>query len=229
MPCTRPVEQGAALIIVLSVLAMAGLSFALDALLIKSTRVRDDQRAAKALALAKEALLAYAVAQDWDNNKGRFPCPDLGNVSNYDTSGTSGACGGDGLVSFGLLPWKSLGLPNLRDGDNAPILYAVSGRYKMGSTLAVTGYPTSDLLTFNNITNNNTHDYVAIVFAPGERLPTQTRVLTDTAANQRSQFLEKRYVPAVNTDFEAAQINRSAGYNDRVIGITHNELIAATM
>ncbi|MBF0296787.1 MAG: hypothetical protein HQL96_16505 [Magnetococcales bacterium] len=223
----RTGQRGAAMLLMMSVLVMAGLSFALNALLIKSTRVREDQRASRALAAAKEALLAYAVANDWAANKGRFPCPDSGSVGGYDGGGNSGACGGNGTAAFGLLPWKTLGLANLRDGDNAPILYAVSGRYKSGSTLSIAALPTSDLLTFNNSANASaTLDYVAVLIAPGAQLAGQTRDVAVTAANQRSQFLEKRYASA-DTDFEVARIDREGGYNDRVIGITHNELIAA--
>ncbi|MBF0134609.1 MAG: hypothetical protein H7833_11560 [Magnetococcus sp. DMHC-1] len=225
-------ERGAVMLLTLTVLVMAGLSFALDALLIKSSRVREDVRAFQVLSQAKEALIAYAGASDRTNNLGRLPCPFLGNISNYDTDGTAASeCNAvtgvaDTVNSFGLLPWSTLGLAPLRDGSNSPILYAVAGRYKRGSSTSIPPYPAGNLTL-----NNNSGDYVAFVFAPGNPLSTQTRVLNDTAANQQAQFLERR--AGITGDFELAKIDVNSTtpaadrYNDRVLGISQNDLIYA--
>ncbi|MBF0427242.1 MAG: hypothetical protein HQL66_15625, partial [Magnetococcales bacterium] len=95
-------EAGVVMLITLTILVMAGLSFALDALLIKSTRVREDIRASQTLSQAKEALMAYAAVYNRTNAAVRLPCPYLGNIGDYDTGGSEGNCNGSSTDAFGL-------------------------------------------------------------------------------------------------------------------------------
>ncbi|MBF0310024.1 MAG: hypothetical protein HQL56_10900 [Magnetococcales bacterium] len=222
----RSPERGAAMLLTLTLLVMAGIAFALDSLLLKSSRVKDDARAFRQLSQAKEALLSYAGANDRVAQLGRLPCPFLGNIADYDSDGTSGACGGDNLLALGLLPWKTLGLPNLRDGSFAPIVYAVAGAYKLGSTTATPPFPTG------NLTLNNSGDHVAFLIAPGDPLSNQTRLLSSTLISQRTQFLEK-VAATPDTDFELRKIDLASStpvanrFNDRLLAVSQNDLIYA--
>jgi len=100
-----------------------------------STRATESQRlriTERALAHAREALVAYAAERpiDAEVGPGYLPCPDL------DDDGWSEAtCGSlSGHLGqaerLGRLPWKTLGLPDLRDGHGERLWYAVSSKHK---------------------------------------------------------------------------------------------------
>ena len=89
--------------------------------------IEKDKRTEEALALAKVALIGYAASVDVSGagRPGDLPCPD------QDDSGTADAvpaCAG--ALALGRLPWKTLGLPDLRDGDGERLWYAVSSNFK---------------------------------------------------------------------------------------------------
>ena len=79
------------------------------------------QRASeRALAVAQEALVAHATGRPIDEavGPGYLPCPDLD-----DDGWAESTCGSqDGHTGqaqrLGRLPWKTLGIPDLRDGDS---------------------------------------------------------------------------------------------------------------
>jgi hypothetical protein len=85
-----------------------------------------------ALAQAREALIAYAADRPITSivGAGYLPCPDV------DGDGwAESTCGSlDGAVGqadrLGRLPWKTLGLPDVRDGYGERLWYAVSTKYK---------------------------------------------------------------------------------------------------
>lgn len=86
----------------------------------------------RALAQAREALISYAADRPIDARvgPGYLPCPDLD-----DDGWAESTCGSlSGHVGqadrLGRLPWKTLGLPDLRDGHGERLWYAVSTRYK---------------------------------------------------------------------------------------------------
>ena len=85
-----------------------------------------------ALARAREALIAYAADRPINSavGPGYLPCPDLdGDGWAEATCGSlDGATGQEQRI--GRLPWKTLGLPRLTDGDGEPLWYAVSTKYK---------------------------------------------------------------------------------------------------
>jgi hypothetical protein len=86
-----------------------------------------DKVTSAALEKAKAALLGYAATyRDSHANEvfGYLPCPDLNN------DGMADSCGAKNVSSIGRLPWKTLGLPPLRDGNGECLWYAVSGHYK---------------------------------------------------------------------------------------------------
>lgn len=83
-----------------------------------------------ALAKAEQALLAYAQQPLGTTpcelncpRPGDLPCPDRNNDGIAETSCSNSA-------RLGRLPWKTLGLGDLRDGSGERLWYAVSERYK---------------------------------------------------------------------------------------------------
>jgi len=89
--------------------------------------IERDRKTAEALAQAKAALIGYAVSVDLTGTKrpGDLPCPDIN-----DNGDAGGSCSNAGGTTLGRLPWKTLGLPDLRDGDGERLWYAVSSNFK---------------------------------------------------------------------------------------------------
>lgn len=90
---------------------------------------RAHARSIEALAAARAALIGYAISYA-DTHPGEdygfLPCPDSGNSG----STPIGACGARGTAAIGRLPWRTLGLPALRDGWGECLWYAVAGSAK---------------------------------------------------------------------------------------------------
>jgi hypothetical protein len=86
-----------------------------------------EMRTAQALAKAKEGLIAYAVAvlpDTFAKRPGELPCPDLNN------DGKAELLCDTVEQRIGRLPWKTLGLSDLRDADGERLWYALSTRYQ---------------------------------------------------------------------------------------------------
>jgi hypothetical protein len=86
------------------------------------------------LAQAKEALLAYVVEAALGGQNTRLPCPDIDGDGTADAApiplGAAKPCGPAGNTQLGLLPWKALSLPPLRDAYGECLWYAVDGQFK---------------------------------------------------------------------------------------------------
>lgn len=98
----------------------------------KRVDIERDKITARALEQAKAALIGYAVSVDLTSGSrrpGDMPCPDSLDAGTIDGSCGS-AAGSNQSQRLGRLPWKSLGLPDLRDGDGERLWYAVSNNFK---------------------------------------------------------------------------------------------------
>jgi hypothetical protein len=128
----RRYHKGAALIMLMALLTMGVLYFLVVQLEAVSIYERESRQGGggDSLAQAREALLGYAATYRDDSTHstevfGYLPCPDMtGNGE------AAGSCGNAGEASVGLLPYKTLGLPDLRDSSGNCLWYAVSGSFK---------------------------------------------------------------------------------------------------
>ena len=120
--------RGAALIVLMALLTMGVLYFLTVQLEALSLYQKESKGESDSLAQAREALLAYtATYRDThpDEVFGYLPCPDaVGNGQ------AAASCGSAGDASIGLLPYKTLGLPDLRDSSGVCLWYAVAGSFK---------------------------------------------------------------------------------------------------
>jgi type II secretory pathway pseudopilin PulG len=128
----RSVQDGSApalLLVALSLAVAASLAVPIAGDAVRSARERASERA---LAAAREALLAYATGRPIDPivGPGYLPCPDLDNDGWAES--TCGSQSGDSgqAQRLGRLPWKTLGIPELRDGHGERLWYAVSSKHK---------------------------------------------------------------------------------------------------
>src|SRR5512139_882689 len=125
-------ERGAALAAIAILLALA-LVISLTGAIAQSAI--GPQRAAttdRALAIAREALIAHAASRPLDEivGPGYLPCPDLDDDGWAEP--TCGSLTGETgqWQRLGRLPWKTLGLPDLRDAFGERLWYAVSSKHK---------------------------------------------------------------------------------------------------
>ncbi len=183
-------QHGQALLILLAILTIA-ISAAIYGLAGPSGRaVERDKITAAALAQAKAALIGYAVGVSnfaGGERPGDLPCPDTND------SGAPGTpnCSTQAL-RIGRLPWKTLGLDDLRDGDGERLWYAVSDNFKNNARTAcaspgAAGCLNSDArgtITVRNSAGTVIHNganpnaytpsgVIAVIFAPGAILQRQ--------------------------------------------------------
>lgn len=124
--------RGSVLALVLLLACVACGAFVAVVLAAAVTGAGRDRESDRALALAREALIAYAADRPIDPvvGPGYLPCPDLDGDGWAEA--TCGSLSGDSgqAQRLGLLPWKTLGIPELRDGWGERLWYAVSTKYK---------------------------------------------------------------------------------------------------
>ena len=183
-PKPRPTRQrGAALLLALFVAITLGLTFLFTSNSDRNTATSRDKVTEDALSEAKAALIGYAATyreNDPDHAAdgfGYFPCPDTNN------SGTAaGICGAAGETVIGRLPYKTLGLPPLRDSSGECLWYVVSGNHKSNPKTAPLNWDTRGPIRVIDSTNTQitgpddaTGGAVAVIIAPGPPLSGQSR------------------------------------------------------
>lgn len=159
-------QRGAALLVILMVVGVLGTFFALRAF---NNNVERDLVTTAALAQAKEALLGFAVTyrdkhpdvgNSLDKPFGYLPCPDTNNDGFAE--GSCGLLNPQDVTVIGRLPWRTLGLPPLRDSAGECLWYAVSGRIKDN--------PNTDTLNWDTLGQFGVDEAVtgAVLAAPNE-------------------------------------------------------------
>lgn len=159
--------------------------------------IERDRITSAALAEAKIALIGFALKVDLTVSgprPGDLPCPDLNNDGEAESSCGSGT-GSNQTQRLGRLPWKTLGLPDLRDGDGERLWYAVSNNFKNNfrtscASPGLAGCLNSDsrgTITVRDRTGNVVNDgsnpdpfspsgVIAVIFSPGRVLQRQGSV-----------------------------------------------------
>jgi len=172
-------QSGAVLILLVTLLVLGATSLVLSQINADKFQIAAQKQTASGLAQAKEALLGfaltYAETHDSEEQPGYLPCPD------NDGDGSADApCSTTGYSVIGRFPWRTLGLPPLRDGSGECFWYAVSGTYKDNPKQILTE-TTKGLFIVKNLKGDNlTSGTIAIIFAPGKLLYGQsTRASTD--------------------------------------------------
>lgn len=136
-----------------------------------------DEKTGAALAQAKEALIGRYLN---DNNRpGVLPCPDTNNDGNAE-----GLSGNECPDYIGRLPWKTLGLPELRDGSGEVLWYALSRNFRNNAAAEPINTDTKGTITvYSGATGTvMTNQAVAVIFAPGSVVGSQNRLSSATAA-----------------------------------------------
>jgi hypothetical protein len=230
-------QQGMVLPILILLLSLGGLGWLLARADTGANRVarklQQETQTNRALEMARDALLGFAA--NYRNKEhpnadfGYLPCPDL------DGDGSSETCGTKDQPSVGRLPYRTLNLPDLRDGAWECLWYAVSGSFKNN--------PKADTLNWDSIGQFRLIDWngqaimlagdqlglaAALVFAPGPPLGQQQRAAGQGRCGDGQMALAEDYLEAlggISSGIVEVRPDTLAG-NDRLISLTGGEIFA---
>lgn len=213
-------QRGAMTLVLLALVGLAATTVVAYSLDTDSLRSEQQRRTDQALAMAREALIGYALKDD--NLPGGLPCPDTNN-----DGVAEGGCGVGGTTTLGRVPWRTLGLPDLRDGSGERLWYALSPRFRNnpGYADAINADALGGLRIESWVGGSGfslSADLAAIVFAPGA--PVATQVRDPATVGVADRYLERPN--AVAGSVFRSEATR-ANFNDRLLGISSAELIRA--
>jgi|ERR1039458_3938882 type II secretory pathway pseudopilin PulG len=127
----RGKQHGAVLMIMLVIMIVGIAAILVNSLSSATVGNARQKNTAATLAQAKDALIGYAITYG-DTHSGQvhgyLPCPD--NAGGNPEGSAEPSCLGQDVSVIGRLPWATLDLSTLRDGDGECLWYAVSGTYK---------------------------------------------------------------------------------------------------
>lgn len=217
--------------VMLVILVVGALSYLVNGLSASDIREKQDAQTRQALKLAKEALIARAAVDD--NRPGTLPCPDRHDPSS-DEAGRADSMGTTCVNAdvtqrqyfVGRLPWKTLGLEDLRDGYGERLWYALSPAFAhRNESGAIINSDTQGQLTVRRSDGSEETGVIAMVFAVGFPVDTQTRADPLDPA----QYLEQENANTTAFKFAARHTvtdTAHAGFpfNDRVMLIRDDDL-----
>lgn len=247
-----PKQRGMVLIMLVFIVGLAATGYLLHALNPASMRAERDKKTAAALAEAKAALIGYAAGVNLNSGicgtncprPGDLPCPDTDNDGDADSS-CGNAAGTTGQSSrLGRLPWKTLGLPDLRDGSGERLWYAVSNRYKKNARYRPLNSDTLATITLRDSTGNIINDgssttgLSAVIIAPGAPLVRQDALVQDRSSlneDLASHYLDiafgednQNFIDGTTNGFIAGSVKAADGgviLNDRIVAISNDEML----
>jgi hypothetical protein len=228
----RRCDGGFAIFLILIVLVVGSVAVFLNGLNTASAsmKLRRDEGTAAALKQAKEGLIAWAATRAADG-PGHLPCPDRKEINQPLAGYQESTCVG-APARVGRLPFRTLGLPDLRDASGERLWYALSAGFRDGAGVPVNS-DTLGTLTVEGVSVAT--GVVAIIFAPGAAVGTQTRAVADS--DDPSKYLESVnpyladiFLASTGCAASACPLPFSGGaavpsqHNDQFIVITHEDL-----
>lgn len=228
-------QTGAALLLVMLIAVTLGLAFLFRQPDSGGGDYAREQATEDALAQAKAALIGYAATyRDAHPNEalGYLPCPDTDN-----TGFAQPNCGNAGETMVGRLPYKTLGLPDLRAADGECLWYVVSGGHKNNPKSPLLNWDARGQIRIQDLSgaalldpNDASGGAVAAIVAPGAPLAAQNRPpglfkCGGDATNGIASYLDGGYAAGTaGTLTLVAGQPRSTINNDRMVSISAREL-----
>mgnify|MGYP001189127251 FL=1 len=231
-------QRGASLIVLVLVLVLGGLAVVFSSLDGQSIRAERDKKTHEALSEAKLALIGYATRSGLATGAarpGELPCPDANN------DGSSDVCA---VNALGRLPWRTLGINDLRDGDGERLWYAVSTTFKNNPRIyplnsdtlgTITLRDAAGSLLYNGSANNG---LVAVIVSPGAPMTRQDGVhqVRDVAnINNAINYLDnalgednQNFLNSNLNGFVLGPIKDATGdiiLNDKIVSISRHEIM----
>ena len=180
----------------------------------------DDRSTAEALAVAKTALIGYAVRRGGPTGlarPGELPCPDMNNDGLEAATCSPGA--------LGRLPWRTLGIPEPKDSAGETLWYAVAGplRTQPSNTGEVNSNTRGNLtVRAADGTGVVTTQAAAVIFSAGQSLGAQNRNPAQSAACATTGTTIARNLCAVNYLETANGINNATVNGPFIAGVPSN-------
>ena len=183
----------------------------------------------KALQRAKESLLAWVAMNAANTSElypGRLPCPEVrslatnatyqGYAGPFNSTTTPSSASAVACDSVGRLPWKTLGVDQIVDGEGEPLWLAVPTGTWAWSTV-------SQSLTINpglanQLSFNGSTSAVAIIIAPGNALNTASDSGSPPTGCSRVSQAHGSGVPTISNFLECG--NESGTYKTSVADIS---------
>ena len=155
---------------------------------------------------------------------------------NNDGMDNDGACAAGDI---GRVPWKTLDIPEPKDGNGETLWYAIAGpfRYKPQASSPITSDTLGTLTVYaGSSATTQTSQAIAVLFAPGPPIGTQARGSAAAACSTTGTTIAQNLCAAnylestgggnnaqINGPFIQAQ--SSSTFNDRVLAITNADLM----
>lgn len=228
-------QRGQAILFALLLLAVGIGLFAYGAAISVSLDQQRDAGTWLAMSMAREALIGRSASDA--NRPGSVPCPDTN-----DDGVAEIYAGADCPSYIGRLPWRTLGLPDLRDSSGERLWYAVLQEFarnpSCGSACPLNNDTKGAITVYqDSAATALTTEAVAVIFAPGISLDTQNRSSTATALCPTTGTTIALNLCAANYLETAAGVNNatttgpfisaqaSGSFNDRLLVVTTAHLM----
>ncbi len=246
-----PQQRGAALLMMMLAVIIAMSTVMLSKLNRNDLRTRQLTQTQATLAEARAALLDFAMLNPDTNplQPHSLPCPDIDDTGGFaEGEAHSSSCGAQGVSVTGRLPWRTLGIPALKDAASACLWYVVSGSYKQAGSDTQTMINSDSngqlqLLDIETGTIREGQDPedrpIAMIFAAMQPLAGQTRPgyvagQNCSAGADAASYLDTDSVSGVANstllssadvvDLLAVASGWSEEHNDRVVTISRADL-----
>jgi hypothetical protein len=202
-------QRGLTLILWVFMLGIVAAAYMLRALNGDMVKTERGKETAVALAEAKTALIGWAATR---STPGQLPCPeDTTLIGSVNEGNAKSSCT---LPAIGRLPWRSLGIGDVRGGNGERLWYVISPGFR---TPPINSDSPAQL-TVDGVAGSA----VAIIFSPGLALAGQTRPVP-TSANPPDVT---QYLDLSNSNGNGPFVTTGAAdsFNDRLLIISHDEL-----
>lgn len=170
-------QDGLALLILVITIALTLSAVYFSSISVSEIKVNNIEQTRAVLKQAKQALINYAITHAYGNGSGDLgehgylPCPDRNGAIGVEGDQDANCSNRFKNVS-GYLPWRTLGIPALKDASGSCLWYAVSGNYKSEPSSKLVNEDTEGAF---QIAGTGLSNVVAVVFAPGAALSGQAR------------------------------------------------------
>ncbi|MFA6921600.1 MAG: hypothetical protein WC216_07120 [Gallionella sp.] len=227
-------QQGFALLIFVAVLTTASAALAVKILNNGNSQIARDKITAAALAQARDALIGSTSTQSQLASTGYLNLPDLGSGVNYPEGSAAGTLPGNykDYSVIGKVPWKTLKISPLRDGQGECLWYVISGRFKNMPKTDVFNWDTQGQLDVIDSNNNPiANNVAALIVAPTHPQSGQNRasdpVYTQCGGNyDTSNYLNSYFTGSTNNRVASNSNNKSfvMANNDHFLFVTIDDI-----
>jgi hypothetical protein len=219
----RASARGQALLILIVMLSIGAMLLVYGSTTEIGRAVKSDSASRTALEHARQALIGRAIGDA--NRPGSLPCPD------GDDDGSADLFTGSSCPAYiGRLPWRTLGLGDVRDENGERLWYALSPGFRDHPSAPPLNTDTRGTLTVYSGSDATaiTKEAVAVVFAAGSARGAQARDETPAQCSTTGKHVPRNRCPANYLD-TAGTVNNASAAGPFIVapaGQTYNDKLA---